>query len=212
MVLEHRCHPEEADLFDLFGDLSVLVVDRSLDVGDGQRQGHLTAVAPTTTWVLRPGLARIHAVMSSHDDDATGPTDTITSPGSRPAAAAGVADVPDGHCPDGRASPAGSATVERARHHGIDRRRRSGNPDTDEHYAEQQERQDQVHHRPAEHDDHALADGKFVEQAVLVSHAHLFEGLLAGLGDHRREPSGVHGASGAFGVFFARGSIPIIRM
>ena len=45
LVLEHRCHPEEADLFDLFGDLSVLVVDRSLNVGDGQRQGHLTAVA-----------------------------------------------------------------------------------------------------------------------------------------------------------------------
>ena len=49
--------------------------------------------------------------MFSHDDDATGPTDTITSPGSRPAAAAGVADVPDGHSPDGKASPAGSATV-----------------------------------------------------------------------------------------------------
>ena len=45
LVFEHRSHSEEADLFYLLGDLSVFVVDRSLDVGDGQRQGHLTAVA-----------------------------------------------------------------------------------------------------------------------------------------------------------------------
>ena len=93
------------------------------------------------------------------------------------------------------------------RHAGHDRghgQARLRHANAHEHGGEEEEGEQEIHHRSAEHDDHALMDRQLVEDAILVAWRDLLERLAPRILDEEREATGRHGACGARGCVLRR--------
>ena len=173
-------------------------VDRG---GHGQRDSR--PARRTTTWTGVPVFARICFCTCAQLLTGRPSKRTISSPACRPAAAAGAtgSELVQGRCGRGRRAvthwltDGTTGTVV-------------GTPKPDTTMAEEEEREQEVHDRAAEHDDEPLRHGPLVEEPVGVLGRDLALRVLPGLLGHACPAAR---AVGALRAVRLGGNMPIMR-